>query len=276
MRQGHRALLRAWQGCQPVIGMVHLLALPGAPGFGGELREVHAAAMRDAETLVAGGVSGLMLENFFDTPFFPTSVPAVTVAHMTAIAREIRQRFQVPLGINVLRNDGCSSLAVAHAAGAEFIRVNILTGARLTDQGVIQGIAHDLLRLRHDLAATDIRILADVNVKHSAPLADYDPVQEVEDAVRRGGADAVIVSGPGTGKGVAADELVSVRAAASGVPVFVGSGITPDSLAALAGAADGFIVGTGFKVDGRVELPVDPVRVAALLEALQTHQTQRE
>src|SRR5690606_13240725 len=114
---------------------------------------------------------GLMLENFGDTPFYPRRVAAHTVAAMTAIAVEVRRQVDLPLGINVLRNDGLSALGIAAASGADFIRVNVLSGARVTDQGIVQGIAHDLLRERRWLGAESVKILADVNVKHSAPLA---------------------------------------------------------------------------------------------------------
>src|SRR5215218_4452321 len=139
------ALLPQWSNVQrPVIGMVHLLPLPGSPRFGGNLSDIRDAALRDADALARGGVHGIMMENFGDVPFFPGRVPAAVVAHVTAIAGEIRRAVDIPLGINVLRNDGQSALAVAHAVGASFMRVNVLSGARVTDQGVIEGIAHDL------------------------------------------------------------------------------------------------------------------------------------
>ncbi|HXD50949.1 MAG TPA: BtpA/SgcQ family protein, partial [Burkholderiales bacterium] len=131
-----------------VIGMLHLPPLPGAPLFDGNLKRIRDSVLRDAETLATGGVHGLMMENFGDVPFYPDRVPASVVAQMTALACEVRGRVDLPLGINVLRNDGRSALAVAHACGASFIRVNVLCGARVADQGLIQGIAHDLLRER--------------------------------------------------------------------------------------------------------------------------------
>src|SRR5215208_1528080 len=183
---------------RPVIGMLHLPALPGAPRYASNLAAITNSALRDADALSAGGVHGLMLENYGDVPFYPDRVPAYVVAHLTALAWEVKRRFpQVPLGINVLRNDGRSALAVAHASGAQFIRVNVLCGARVADQGLIQGIAHDLLRERTLLAAHDVKILADVDVKHSAPLAPRELADEVDDTVERGLADGVIVSGAG-------------------------------------------------------------------------------
>jgi membrane complex biogenesis BtpA family protein len=155
----------------PVIGMLHLAALPGSPRNSLPLTAIRDQALRDTEALVSGGVHGLMLENFGDTPFLPGPVAAATIAQMTWLLGEIKRSFSVPCGVNVLRNDGVAALAVAAAGGGEFIRVNVLTGARVTDQGIIQGIAHDLLRERRRLQADGIQIWADVNVKHSAPLA---------------------------------------------------------------------------------------------------------
>jgi uncharacterized protein len=213
-------------------------------------------------------VHGLMLENFGDTPFFPGRVPPYVVAHLTAIAVEIRRRFSLPLGINVLRNDGLSALAVAHASGAEFIRVNILSGARLTDQGIIQGIAHNLLRERKLLGAERVRIFADVNVKHSTPLGDRPLAEEVADTIQRGGADAVIVSGHGTGQPTDEVELHQVHKAAGDTPVLVGSGVCSQTVDQLSKFADGYIVGSAIKQDGLVTGPIDLVRVRELIAAV--------
>jgi membrane complex biogenesis BtpA family protein len=230
---------------------------------------VREAVLRDAEALAGGGVDGLMMENFGDVPFYPGRVPAQVVAQMTAIAAEVRRAVpRVPLGINVLRNDGLSALAVAHAVGAQFVRANVLCGARVTDQGIIQGIAHDLLRVRQELGAGEIKILADVDVKHSAALAPRPVADEVEDTLHRGLADALVVSGTGTGKPTDPEKVRAVKAAAPGAPVFLGSGVTPQSLPELLPHADGFIVGTYFNRDGIAGNEVDPRRVRALMEAL--------
>jgi membrane complex biogenesis BtpA family protein len=250
-----------------IIGMIHLLPLPGAPRYGGDVSAVREAAMRDAEALAAGGVHGLMIENFGDVPFYPGRVPAHVVAEMTAIAVEVRRRFNVPLGINVLRNDGQSALAVAHAAGAQFIRVNILCGARVADQGIIQGIAHDLLRDRAVLQAERIGIFADVDVKHSAALAPRSLEDDVHDTIERGLADALIVSGAGTGKPTDPAHVTAARSAAGKTPVFIGSGVTEATLATLLQHADGAIIGTAFKQGGLATNPVDPDRVRKLMQA---------
>jgi len=264
-------MLAAWKNVRkPVIGMLHLAALPGSPLYGGSLSVVREAVLRDAKLLAEGGVNGLMIENFGDTPFFPGRVPSHVVAHLTAIAAEVR-RFvpNVPLGINVLRNDGLSALAVAHAVGADYIRVNVLCGARVADQGILQGIAHDLLRLRAELKAESIKIFADVDVKHSAPLAERPIADEVDDTLHRGLADALIVSGAGTGKATDPEKVKLVKSAAKGAPVFLGSGVTPQTLPALLPHADGFIVGTYFKEDGIASNAVDVERVRELMAKLQ-------
>ncbi len=257
-------LLHEWAGVRhPVIGMLHLPPLPGAPGYRGE--DGLSAMLRDAEALVDGGCDGLMLENFGDAPFYPERVPAITIAAMTRIATAVLTHFPRPLGINVLRNDGLSALAIAAAVGARFIRVNVLCGARVTDQGVIQGIAHDLLRERRALNAESVKIFADVDVKHSAPLGRRPLVEETHDLAQRGGADAIVVSGPATGKATSLTDLPEVAAASGNLPVFVGSGATLEILPRLLSVCHGLIVGTGFKRDGQVHAPVDAERVRAFV-----------
>lgn len=253
---------------RPVIGMVHLRPLPGSPDYGGSLAAVHEAALVDALALAEGGVHGLMLENFGDSPFHKDRVPPRVVAHLTAVAALVRQQVDLPMGINVLRNDGRSALAVAHAAGAQWVRVNVLTGARVTDQGIIEGIAADLMRDRAALGGTEIAVFADVNVKHSAPLASIPFDQEVDDLVHRGKADALIVSGSGTGKEIDLYELKSVRALAGECPVLIGSGVTEHNIGEMIDLADGFIVGSSIKHEGRATEPVDAGKVRKLMDAL--------
>lgn len=258
-----------WQGkSKIVIGMLHLPALPGAPGYRGNLNAIHESLLRDADALAAGGVHGMMMENFGDVPFYPGRVPAHVVAQMTSLAAEVRRAVDLPLGINVLRNDGLSALAIAHAVGASFIRVNVLCGARVTDQGLIQGIAHDLLRERAMLNAHEIKIFADVDVKHSAALAQRPLADEVDDLIERALADAVIVSGAGTGKATDPTKATQVKQSAGKTLVFIGSGITADTIETFRDSADGFIVGTALKRDGVWSNPVDVTRVKELMSRI--------
>ncbi len=253
---------------KPVVGMVHLSPLPGAPECTAPLDEVEHRALDDAEALLAGGVHALMIENFGDAPFYPDRVPAWTIACMTRIGLRIRDRFGCAVGVNVLRNDGIAALAVAQATSAAFIRVNVLFGARVADQGILVGQAHELLRLRRWLDAAGVQIWADVDVKHSAPLGAGVPIeQEVVDAAERARVDALIVSGTGTGRPADVALLERVHAAAGPVPVLVGSGVTVDNLASLWPYAGGFIVGTSLKRDGRPAERVDRQRVEVFMDA---------
>ncbi len=249
----------------PVIGMVHLKALPGSVGYRGSFDEVFDAAMADTAALTDGGCDAIMIENFGDVPFCKGSVGPHTVAAMTRIVTEIRRATHLALGINVLRNDPVSALAISAACDASFVRVNVHTGAMLTDQGWIEGDANRTLAYRHRLAPS-VRIAADVNVKHAVQPAALPFDVHARDAVERGLADALIVTGNRTGEGVDIDELRAVRSAVR-VPVLIGSGATPDVVRMLRDECDGVIVGSWLKYDGRLERPVDGLRVRRLVEA---------
>ncbi|MGK2855747.1 MAG: BtpA/SgcQ family protein, partial [Thermoanaerobaculia bacterium] len=164
----------------PLIGMVHLRPLPGAPLFSGSMDEVIEAAVRDATALRDGGAAAFIVENFGDKPFAKT-VGAETIAAMTRVIAEITREVRLPFGVNVLRNDGLAAMAIAAATGAAFIRVNVLSGAMVTDQGVIEGGAASLMRFRATLSATSVAVFADHMVKHASPLAPIDPVQSAKD-----------------------------------------------------------------------------------------------
>ncbi len=250
-----------------LIGMVHLSPLPGSPRWNGSMEAAIASALADARTLVEAGLDALLLENHGDAPFTPGRVEAATVAAMSVIAAAIRRELpSVPMGINVLKNDARSALAVACAVGAAFIRVNVHFGAVVADQGIVQTDAYATLRDRRLLDA-DVRIFADVQGKHAAPLAPVEIEQEARDLVNRGLVDALVVSGRATGEATAIADLKRVRSAVGSVPLLVGSGVAPDSVAELLSIADGVIVGTFVKRDGVVRNPVDPARARALVSA---------
>lgn len=249
----------------PVIGMIHLPALPGAPLFNGDLEEVVAAAVADAQALVAGGIHAAMVENFHDIPFWPGRVPPETVAAMAVVLAELRRRHSdLVIGVNVLRNDPEAALALAAVAGAAFVRINVHAGAMLTDQGPLRGRAHRTLRRRRELGLSHVGILADIRVKHAVPLAERGLVEEAADLRFRAQADALIVSGLRTGAPADHADLSALRKALPGCPLLVGSGMTSENLQQYHGLADGFIVGSSLQQNGRI----DRVRVAALTETL--------
>ena len=248
------------RGQKSWIGMVHLLPLPGSPRFGGSISEVVKRACRDAEILCSGGVAGLIVENYGDVPFFAAAVPPETVAAMAVVAAAIRERAAVPMGINVLRNDALSALAIAAATGADFIRCNVHCGAAVTDQGIVSGSAAQTLRKRAELGVP-VEIWADVMVKHSQPLGETSIEALARDTAWRGLADALILSGEATGKPTPPDRLEKVRKAVPDRPLLVGSGITAANLPDYYPFADGFIVGTSLKEGEVTERPVSRRRV---------------
>ncbi len=259
-------------GTDAIVGMVHLRALPGSPDYDA-FDAVRTRALADARALESGGVDAILVENFGDSPFYRDDVPKHVVASMTRIVTELRQEVDCPLGVNVLRNDAESALSIATAGGGDFVRVNVHTGARLTDQGIVEGTAHETLRLRDEIDS-DVEILADVDVKHSAPLAERPLDELVDETLGRGRADGVVVSGVGTGHEVDTDLLEAVVSARddadSDAPVLVGSGTTPENVAELLAIADGAIVGTALKEGGETTNRVDETRVSKLVSQVKS------
>ncbi len=236
-------------------------------------------AEQEAVALASGGVDGIILENFFDAPFTNTRVDPAVVSAMSLVAQRIKQMVAIPIGLNVLRNDAHSALAIAACVGAKFIRVNVLTGVMATDQGIIEGDAYHLLRYRRELGC-DIKIFADVLVKHAYPMSAPDLTLAIQDTVNRGLADAVILSGQFTGNAPHHQELESARQTCMGgsghgfsnisstVPMLIGSGATWDNIPELIKYADGVIVSSSLKRHGKIHHPIDPNRVHRFVDAV--------
>jgi membrane complex biogenesis BtpA family protein len=247
-----------------IVGMVHLPALPGAPRFGGDFENDLAAAVRDAEVLAGAGFDAVLVENYGDAPYFPDDVPAVTVAAMTRAVAAVRAAVEIPVGVNVLRNDATAALAVAAATGAAFIRVNVLSGIMTTDQGPIVGRAAEVLRQRRSVAP-DVLILADVLVKHAEPPAGITLERAAEETAERALADALVVTGATTGRPPTMATVRKVKDAARHLPVLVGSGVTAATVARFLAAADGVIAGTSLKRSGVTTDPVAPGRAKVFI-----------
>ena len=249
-----------------LLGVVHLPPLPGAPRARA-MAEVRKSALADARALAQGGVDGLIVENFGDVPFHRGDardpVPPHVTAALALIGRLLAEETGLPVGINCLRNDARAALGAAAAAELSFIRVNVHVGAMVTDQGILEGDAARTLRYRQELGS-DVKILADLLVKHAAPLAAHAVEDLARDTVERGLADAVIVTGPATGAPVDRARLQAVRRAVS-VPVLVGSGLDAHNARDLWPLCDGAIVGTAFKRKGDVRQPVDVARVRRIV-----------
>ena len=247
------------------IGVVHLPPLPGSPRWRGDMGQVLARARDDARALAEGGCAGLIVENYGDAPFVTGRVESHTVAAMVSATQVVQDACGLPVGINMLRNDPRSAIAVAVATGARFVRINIHYGVMAADEGLVEGMAHETLRYRRNLGAEgQVSIFADVLVKHAVPLGNTDLAYVARETVLRGLADVLIITGAATGEPAAPEDVAMVKAATAGVPVLVGSGLDESNAASFLALADGAIVGTSLKMDGVIENPVDPRRVARL------------
>jgi membrane complex biogenesis BtpA family protein len=254
---------------KPIIGMVHLWPLPGAPGYASyDMDTVLGHARRDAEALIEGGVDGLIVENMWDLPYYVgTDVQLESVTAQAVVARAIVEMVDVPVGVNVIHNGWQAELAIAVAAGLDFIRVCILTGARLWDTGDLDhGCAADLLRRRKELGAEHLKLFADVDKKHSIPFPGLDLETHIEwtEFYR---ADALIISGRMTGDAPPLEKVRKARELATR-PILMGSGTTAGNIADFLQYADGAIVGSSLKMEGIAQNPVDVERVRRYMAAV--------
>jgi uncharacterized protein len=251
---------------RPLVGMIHLGALPGSPGAGLGMDALIEAAVREAGIYRDAGFSGLILENMHDRPYLKGRAEPETVAAMAAIGREVRREVRLPLGVQILAGANREALAVAHACGAAFVRVEGFVFAHVADEGLIDAGAGELLRYRRSIGAESIRVFADIKKKHASHALTADvSAAETARAAEFFLADAVIVTGSATGEEADPDEVDAVRRAVA-IPTWVGSGVTAENLMRYP-EADGFIVGSSTKQGGRWSNPVDPARAAAVAGA---------
>ena len=253
---------------KPLIGMVHLMPLPGSPRDSeNTLEEAIKRAIADSKALEEGGADAIMIENFFDAPFVKEASPPHTIAAMTRAVLAVKNVVNLPLGVNVLRNDSFSAIAIAHVCGAQFVRVNVWVGAAVTDQGIIEGAARKAILYRKELGA-DVAIFADIFVKHAAQLASVSLEDAAKDAFLRGLADGLIVSGTTTGASTPVDDVRRVKQTVPDCPVLIGSGFNAQTASELLQFADGAIVGTSLKTGSDVSAPINSELVRALKHAM--------
>jgi membrane complex biogenesis BtpA family protein len=258
---------RLFSSAKPVIAMIHLEGLPGTPLSRKGVSEIEAIAVREADVYRKAGVHGIMIENMHDTPYLRGEVGPEIVAAMAIIARAVKETSQLPCGVQVLAGANVEAMAVAHAARLDFIRVEGFAFAHVADEGLIQSSAAPLLRYRKQIGADHVQVWADVKKKHSSHAITADiSIGEMAEAVEFMRGDAVIITGSVTGDPPA---LADIRAAKehSRLQVYLGSGVTGQNLAKYHPVADGFIIGSHFKVDGLWSNPVDDKRVARFMSA---------
>ena len=259
-----------FKNLKPIIACVHLMPLPGSPCYSGKMAEIYDTALSEVEIFKRYAIDGLIVENFRDMPFYPNKLPAETIAAMAAVTREIVNVVQIPVGVNALRNDARAALAIASATEADFIRVNVHMDAVVSDQGIIEGAAHETLRLRANLKS-DVLIFADVGVKHSVPLGNRGLAPKTRDLTERGLADAIIVSGEATGSETQTEDIDIVRQNTN-LPILIGSGMTPENLGKVYSKVEGLIVGSTFKKDGKADNLVEEARVKNFTDSLKSMQ----
>lgn len=264
------ALQTHFSRSKPIIGVIHLKALPGAPRYEGEaMRSIISAALDDAKVLEAGGIDGIMIENASDMPFSrPEDIGYETVAALSAVCQEVGGHVGVPIGITCVANGAIAGLAVAKASGAKWVRVNQWVNAYVANEGFLNGPAAQAMRYRAQIGAKDVSILADVHVKFGAHsiTADRSITEQATDA-EWFDADVLIATGTRTGSPTQPEEVQEVRAGTN-LPVIVGSGLSPEQVPNLLGVADGAIVGQWLKHDALWWNPVDPRRVEQLMTAV--------
>jgi membrane complex biogenesis BtpA family protein len=250
---------------KPVIGVIHVGALPGAPASTLPVSEIIAQAIREAAIYRDCGVDGVIIENMHDTPYLRGSVGPEIVAAMAVVGHAVKTESRLPTGIQILAGANIEAMAVAHAANLDFIRAEAYAFAHVADEGVIQSSAAALLRYRKMIGADRVQVWADVKKKHSSHAITADvSLGATAEAVEFMRADAVIVTGSVTGEAPKIADALEAKAHCR-APVLLGSGVDADNIVDFYQAADGFIIGSYFKVDGRWANPVDAERVRRLM-----------
>ena len=248
--------------------MVHVGALPGTPAARSTVREIVAHAVAEARAYREAGVDGLAIENMHDVPYLRGSVGPEITAAMTAVALAVKAASDLPCGIQILAGANHEALAVAQAADLQFVRVEGFAFAHVADEGISQSSAGSLLRFRRAIGAEQVQVWADVKKKHSSHAITADvPIGETAAAVEFMRANAIIVTGSATGEEPSDADVRAVRRSCR-LPLILGSGITADNVGQFHQMADGFIVGSYFKRNGRWSEPVDPARVERFMRAV--------
>lgn len=246
----------------PIIGMVHLKALPGSANFDGDMDKIYEAAIADAKALEAGGVSGIMVENDGDLPYSHMLSTEQTAA-LAALTAVIKQNVNVPVGVDAAFSDYESAIACAKAARANFVRIPVFVDTVVSFNGIMEACSHKALKFRSDIKANEVRILADIQVKYTKLLNPSITLEESAKWAQIAGADAVIVTGSHTG-GETPIEAVKRAKKATALPIFIGSGVSTENVALQLSIATGAIVGSSLKSNGAI----DEVKVKELMDKL--------
>ncbi len=259
---------RSFRVPKPVIGMIHVAALPGTPAHRLPLARIVATAVREAQVYRDAGVDGVAVENMHDVPYLRGAVGPEIVSAMAIIGQAVKAEFGGVTGVQVLAAANREAIAVAHAAGLDWVRAEAFAFAHVADEGFMNSCAAELLRYRRQIGAERIQVWADIKKKHSSHAITADiSLGETAAAAEFMRADALIVTGPATGRPPRPGDVEEAKSRSS-LPVFLGSGIDSRNIAEFLPAADGFIIGSAFKRGGDWRSPVDPARVRAFLKKI--------
>lgn len=260
---------------KPVVGVIHVGALPGTPRGSQSVSGLVNTARQEAKLYRECGVDGVIIENMHDVPYLRGEVGPEIVAAMTAIGVEAKSECALPVGVQILAGANIEAMAVAHAAGLDFIRAEGYAYAHVADEGLIEASAAKLLRYRKMIGATQVQVWTDVKKKHAAHAITADvSLGETAETVEFMGADCVIVTGSATGRPPTIADVEEAKGHC-GLPVFLGSGITANNIAEFYEAADGFIIGSAFKIDGLWSNTIDPARVTHFMNVRQKQNRSR-
>jgi len=250
---------------KPIIGMIHVDALPGTPKYKGSIKAIIEKAIEEATLYQSLGIKVLMIENMHDVPYLNRNVGPEITSMMTVILYEIKRQIDLPLGIQILAGANKEAIASAHSAGADFIRAEGFVFAHVADEGMFNSDAGELLRYRKEIGAENILVFTDIKKKHSSHSITTDiDIVETAKAAEFFLSDGVIITGSSTGKEPSLTEIRSVKSNV-GLPVLAGSGITAENINAYLAYCDAFIIGSYFKQEGKWFNPIDPERVKMLL-----------
>jgi membrane complex biogenesis BtpA family protein len=252
---------------KPIIGMIHLLPLPGSPNYKGDMDAIPARALAEAKILQRGSLDGVIIENFNDIPFSNEDISREQLALMAVIISQVQRELSIPVGVNVHFNDWKSEIALAFACKAQFVRIEVFVDTVVTASGIIQPCCAEVMRYRKSLLADGlVEIWADIHPKYSYNFLPVS-LQDSAKMAKNNMADTIIVTGETTGKATPLEDIRKVKEVVD-LPIFAGSGVSLENVVQTLAIADGAIVGSAFKLDGDVHNEVSEERVTEFMKAV--------
>ncbi len=237
-----------------IIGMVHCLPLPGTMKFKDNMEEIIEQAVNDAKTLEKAGVDAIIIENMGDDPF-GVKLDIAQVTALAAVSALVAKEVSLPIGIDAAMNDYETSLSIAKAIGASFVRIPVFVDTVEFYGGIITPVARKATLYRKSINAEDVLIFADIQVKHTHMVLSSVSIEDSARSAMDCGADAIIVTGTHIGVETPMEIIQKVKAMAN-IPVIIGSGVKTLNIKSQLELADGAIVGSSMKEGGVLTNPI--------------------